>query len=135
MKIKATYIEKIPSYAVCYIANGDVGELDQEEIKLIDNFTDQFPNAIYNFTEEEEFCWHPAFGLASNCYETTITVPYRAGKFTSDLMADGSVIVKKETSSREFFVRFPIGTTIENALALAKGKRPHRPCWKINRLY
>lgn len=71
--------EKIPEWAICYFWNGDIGELDDEEIKAMQKWESdmiqyakdkhprkQFAGLHYDFTDGEDaetyFTRCPAFG-------------------------------------------------------------------------
>lgn len=75
MKRKSETIEKIPTWALCYIINGDASGLEDEDIEMVDDFCSQFPGAIYcPKTEEGYFTTRPAFGLACDVVDTEIII-------------------------------------------------------------
>ena len=79
---------KIPTWAVCYIFNGDADNLTFEEQDMIDNFLDQYPGATYDIREENMdtpyFTTRPAFGLACDVYDMDIYLPGTSAKFMRD---------------------------------------------------
>jgi len=76
-----TYIstEKVPEYALPYLFNGDVGDMDEEDLKMVKAFEEEmldyaksllpyseFGGIDYSLSDEEEesfFTRNPAFGL------------------------------------------------------------------------
>lgn len=76
---------KIPSWALCYIFNGDAGNLTDEEQDMIDNFLDRYPGATYDIKEENldspYFTMSPAFGLACDVYDMDIYLPNTSAEF------------------------------------------------------
>ena len=71
-------VERVPSYAVCYLVNADSTGLEDEDIEAIDGWVDMmleegYDMTVFDFMEEEpHFTSRPAFGLACDCYETKI---------------------------------------------------------------
>lgn len=66
--IKST--EKILTWSLCYLVNGDSSGLTDEEIKMVDDFVKEFNIEIVSPIEENgepqpEFSNYPAFGLAT----------------------------------------------------------------------
>lgn len=64
-------IESIPDWAASYLVNDDPSSLEEEDIKLVDDFCDKLFQQGYRLvcpTEDDQsyFTWHPAFGLACN---------------------------------------------------------------------
>jgi hypothetical protein len=87
MKIKSLYEEKIPDYALSYLINGDNSGITSEDIKVIDDYMEEFyneaescnGNVVIELTEDQEesyFTWSPAFGLACNVYDCNIAILY-----------------------------------------------------------
>ena len=79
LNIIAEYNEvKIPSYALCYLINNDSSGLDIDDIKIIDDYMEQFYNdgfvIIAPCDDDFYFTWSPAFGLACNVLDCTIIV-------------------------------------------------------------
>jgi hypothetical protein len=83
MKTLENYTEQIPVYAMGYLHNDDSSGLSDEEIKLIDDYFQQFydrakeldAHVIIGCPEGEgSFTHHPAFGLACDCIETEILI-------------------------------------------------------------
>lgn len=72
MGIEVTYIyveteiEAIPTWALCYLVNGDASALTDEEVDMIDKWLDKSEYSIISPCEGEEgyFTSFPAFGLA-----------------------------------------------------------------------
>lgn len=70
MKIKDTYEYQFPSYALPALINGDYDGLEDEDIKLLDNFLKA--NSHIDVWEDKEidqepyFTHYPEFGLACN---------------------------------------------------------------------
>lgn len=83
MKTLAEYDVNLPDYSVCYLINDDSSGLDQEDINTIDNYMQEFYQLADNNNgsviidcgdSEPSFTWNPAFGLACNCFDATITI-------------------------------------------------------------
>ena len=59
-------IEKIPTWALCYIINGDPTGLSDEDIKMIDGFMQKWQVEIVSPLSQDgnaSFSHYPAFGL------------------------------------------------------------------------
>ena len=59
-------MEKIPTWALCYIINGDPTELSDEDIKMIDGFMQKWQVEIVSPLSQDgnaSFSHYPAFGL------------------------------------------------------------------------
>ena len=72
---KSVSFENIPEYAVGYLAYGDATGLEDEDIKVIDEWCRE--NGIDHLTntgEERHFSPHPEFGLAADCIDATFLV-------------------------------------------------------------
>ena len=71
---------KIPSWAMCYLINGDDSALDAEDKKIVDDWVEKMRDGgridICNSKEGADpyFCSHPAFGLASYVEECDVIV-------------------------------------------------------------
>ena len=85
---------KIPDYALSYLVNNDSSGIEEEDIKNIDSFMEQFyteakendGNVIFNTSEiidgdgeileyqEPYFCHFPVFGLACNVVDCTVLI-------------------------------------------------------------
>lgn len=80
MKIKFSTTEKIPTWALCYIINGDSSGLEDGEIEMVDKFCGDFPGAVYspkvneNYDMEPYFTSRPAFGLPCEVVDTEIVL-------------------------------------------------------------
>lgn len=65
-------VEKIPTWAVCYLVNSDDSALSPEDKKMVDDYVDRLLEkdrlrlVCPIDGTENEFCAHPAFGLASD---------------------------------------------------------------------
>ena len=60
-----TFIEPIPTWALCYLINGDADGLTDEDIALIDSWLELTHFAVLaTLDEETTFNPYPAFGLA-----------------------------------------------------------------------
>ena len=67
---KFVKIDAIPEWAVNYMTYGEPGDLTNEEMDLVDSFMDELGLVrIVGLEEEGYFCSHPAFGLATTCYD------------------------------------------------------------------
>lgn len=67
----------LPSWSLCYLVNGDHGNLEDEEIEMIDAFAADliaqgYSGMIYEFPGESHFNHHPEFGLPCDCYDVHI---------------------------------------------------------------
>ena len=82
MKIKAQFEERIPSYALSYLINGDMSGLESDDAKNIDKWLAEFDVdgdewmdvSVNDYEEEEYFTSMPAFGLPCNVMDCTVTV-------------------------------------------------------------
>ena len=77
-KTKKFVIDNFPQWAVCYLFNADPSYLEDDEIKMIDDYLEQPQkdlNAIYlhpaDFSEETHFSYFPEFGGGCECGEMT----------------------------------------------------------------
>ena len=64
--------EHVPSWALCYLVNGDPTGLEDEEIREIENWLKRtgFTNVCPpNDEEESYFAHYPAFGKAADVYD------------------------------------------------------------------
>ena len=84
MKID-TYENEIPDYALCYLINDDPSGLDDDEIKTIDNFMEEFyqeaerlgGHVVIDVIDwEGSFNPFPAFGLACNTLKCNSNILY-----------------------------------------------------------
>lgn len=69
----------IPEWAVCAIEYGDISGMSEEDAILVSDWLDSIERPIgsdlvFDYESEPQFVWKPEFGLATNCYETTITI-------------------------------------------------------------
>jgi hypothetical protein len=85
MKTISEYTElNIPSYALPYLVNNDPSGLEDNEIKIIDNYMDQYyseakeKNGHVIFSPENDtepgFIHFPEFGLACDCIPCTVLI-------------------------------------------------------------
>ena len=71
---------KIPSWALCYLINGDDSGLDAEDKKTVDDWVEKTrEGGVIDVCcpeegEEAYFCSHPAFGLACDVAECDVIV-------------------------------------------------------------
>lgn len=66
------YIEKIPTWAICAIINGDYEGLENEDIELINKWLDESNYTIIGCPSDDDepyFTPFPAFGLASDVFD------------------------------------------------------------------
>jgi hypothetical protein len=62
------YDFNIPVWAVCFMCYGEVGDLNDIDVKDITNFLESLPpNGTWDFGNETFFSNNPAFGLAGEC--------------------------------------------------------------------
>ena len=69
---RKTYIEPIPSWALCAIINDDRTGLENEDVKLLDEWLEENGYDIIcppNDEDEGYFTHCPAFGLACDVYD------------------------------------------------------------------
>lgn len=62
--MKLTYLNthKVPTYVLCYLMNGEPGEMNQDEINQVDSYVNEliqtFEKPVYfDPSEEEYFTW------------------------------------------------------------------------------
>ena len=68
-------IEKIPTWALCYIINGDPTGLSDEDIKMVDGFMQKWQVEIVSPLSQEgnvSFSHYPAFGLPAEVEECKV---------------------------------------------------------------
>ena len=76
--VKYLSTEPIPEWALCYIFNGDMEGLTDEEIKMVNDFEESFhqPNGVIIDTPKDDqepyFTHYLAFGLACNVYDLDV---------------------------------------------------------------
>ena len=64
---------RVPEYAVGAIVNGDNTGLTDESIKMVREFTSQYPNHIFSIRDNSSsFNSSPAFGKATDCVDVDI---------------------------------------------------------------
>ncbi|EXZ98027.1 hypothetical protein M087_4470 [Bacteroides fragilis str. S23 R14] len=70
--------EKIPTWSLCYLINGDATDLTEDEINMIDQWTSDWQVQIVSpFTDEEGnahpyFSHYPLFGLPTEVEDCDI---------------------------------------------------------------
>lgn len=71
-KVRETVFTSFPSWAVAYAYYGadSAGNLTEEEIQLVDEFLADYGDIVCS-SEDQEFTWTPAFGLACNVCSVT----------------------------------------------------------------
>ena len=68
-------IEKVPTWALCYIINGDPTGLSNEDIKMVDGFMQKWQVEIVSPLSQEgnaSFSHYPAFGLPAEVEECKV---------------------------------------------------------------
>lgn len=65
---RARAIEKVPTWALCYMVNGDPQGLSDEDINLVDTCGFQ----LLTNKGEEYFSGYPAFGLAATVQDWVV---------------------------------------------------------------
>jgi len=78
-----TTVERIPQWAVCYIVDGNDSGLTPDDKELVDDYVDRLEREGLGLVcpmdgTENEFCAHPAFGLACE------TVDFAAERLRDD---------------------------------------------------
>jgi hypothetical protein len=83
MKEIKRYGVEMPDYSLSYLVNGDASGLEDEDVKNIDGFMEQFyreaenigGQVIFDTIEEEgHFTHSPEFGLACHCVDSVILI-------------------------------------------------------------
>ena len=63
--------DDFPSWALCYLINGDDSGLTDDEIAMVDSWVDNSGCNVFSisyFSENDKhFSWSPEFGLACDC--------------------------------------------------------------------
>lgn len=65
-------IEKVPTWAIGYMVNGDPSGLEDDEIKEIDEWMRKYKVWVVDPTGEPYFTNYPLFGKACDVYDCTI---------------------------------------------------------------
>lgn len=78
-----TTVERIPQWATCYLVNSDGSGLEPDDRKLVDDYVARLLSRGLRLVgpidgTENEFCAHPAFGLACG------TVDFAAERLRDD---------------------------------------------------
>ena len=63
---------EIPEWAMCYLVNGDMDNLTDDELAWCKDFEKSY--YVLYVPEESHFTWNPIFGLACNVYECTVEI-------------------------------------------------------------
>lgn len=71
-----TTVERIPQWATCYLVNSDGSGLEPDDRKLVDDYVARLLSKGLRLVcpidgTENEFCAHPAFGLACETVDFT----------------------------------------------------------------
>ncbi|MCC8175162.1 MAG: hypothetical protein LIO91_01830 [Bacteroidales bacterium] len=70
-----TTSEKVPTYALCYLVNGDSTSLTDEEIEMIDTAMSRIgAKDVIPCDTEPYFSAYPLFGLATEVQDCIITL-------------------------------------------------------------
>lgn len=75
MKHKGVFEMEIPEWALCYLVNGDLTGLSDEDIKMVQDWEKN--NHVYDveaLEEEGSFSWHPEFGKACNVVKCSVFI-------------------------------------------------------------
>lgn len=78
MKRKVEKIENVPTWALCYIVNGDTDAITDQEQQEIDQWLHDNRVEIISPIENEDcewdvhFTWCPAFGSATDCVDCNV---------------------------------------------------------------
>ena len=73
-------IEKIPTWSLCYLVNGDKDNLTDDEIEMIDKWwTENNVQIVSPVSNDEGDCFpyfdpFPAFGLASDVIDCSVAI-------------------------------------------------------------
>lgn len=73
-------IERIPTWALCYLINSDPGGLNEEDIETVDKWCDENSISVVCTTSDKEgecepyFSRCPAFGLPTDVIDCNVTV-------------------------------------------------------------
>jgi len=75
---------RVPSWALCYLVNGDASGLEESDIKAVDKWYQQFidqadeikgGHVIFSPGDNEEyFTRSPEFGLDCSCIDSTVLI-------------------------------------------------------------
>ena len=75
MKHKEVIKMEIPRWALCYLVNGDLTGLSDEEIKIVQDWErDNHVYDVESLEEEGSFSWRPEFGKACNVVECNVFI-------------------------------------------------------------
>jgi hypothetical protein len=69
------YSATICKHYITAIEYYDISGLTGSEIKNINEFLDQWPNACFEYSEESDFCRDDITGLMADCIEVKIFIP------------------------------------------------------------
>lgn len=101
--IRSIGVEKVPTWALCYLINGDISDLNNDEIEMVDEWVRNYPHhgsLIFDVIDSEFFSPCPAFGKAC-------TVSY-VGLFDESLVTgDDAKRMLSEILSSETDGEFP----------------------------
>lgn len=65
-------VEKVPTWAISYMVNGDPTGLEEDEIKEIDEWMRKYKVLVVDPTGEPYFTHYPLFGKACEVYDCII---------------------------------------------------------------
>lgn len=85
MGFETQKVENVPQWAVPYFVNGDVSDMDAEDIRLATEFENKLLEEGLRLIcpidgTENEFCSYPAFGLACDTVDFEAEVLKKDGK-------------------------------------------------------
>ena len=73
------YVERIPTWALCYLVNDDPSGLSEEDIRMVDEFVNKNNVSIVDPVRTNEdgdfheyFSHYPAFGLGTDVVDCNI---------------------------------------------------------------
>lgn len=73
MNHREAYTEAVPTWALCYIVNGDATGLEEDEINMIDNWMRKARIEIVSPRDEDPYFTHyPAFGLPTDVMDCDV---------------------------------------------------------------
>ena len=64
--------EKIPTWSLCYLINGDATALTDEEIRMVDEWVSKWQVEIVSPLMDEDGSTHPYFGLPTEVEDCEI---------------------------------------------------------------
>ena len=73
-------IERIPTWALCYLINSDPSGLNEEDIKMIDKWCKENGISVLSTASDQEgesepyFTHYPAFGLPTDVVDCNVSI-------------------------------------------------------------